>query len=100
MYVVEGYYIIVLLYLVVGYSTVFFQIRLEELRKIQGKKSKWSDSQSSSSSVALQPRSGLGLPYGFHNSYSTMWAISSTIDLVLHTLIQPSETSSSSYQRL
>jgi hypothetical protein len=53
-----------------------------------------------SSSVALQPRSGLGLPCWFHDSYSTMWVISSTIDLVLHTLIQPSETSSSNYQRL
>jgi hypothetical protein len=56
--------------------------------------------QYSSSSVALQPRSGLGLPCGFHDSYSTMWVISSTIDLVLHTLIQPSQTSSSNYQRL
>jgi hypothetical protein len=55
---------------------------------------------SSSSSVALQPRSGLGLPCGFHDSYSTMWVISSTINLVLHTLIQPSERSSSNYQRL
>jgi hypothetical protein len=26
-----------------------------------------------SSSVALQPRSGLGLSYGFHDSNSTMW---------------------------
>jgi hypothetical protein len=61
-------------------------------------------SSSSSSSVALQPRSGLGLPYlasltGFMID-SSMWVISSTIDLVLHTLIQPSETSSSNYQRL
>jgi hypothetical protein len=55
---------------------------------------------SSSSSVALQPRSGLGLPYGFHDSYSTMWVISSTIVLVRDTLIQPSETSSSNYQTL
>jgi hypothetical protein len=41
----------------------------------------------SSSSLALQPRSSLGLPYGLHDSYSTMWVISSTIDLVLDTLI-------------
>jgi hypothetical protein len=55
---------------------------------------------SSSSSVTLQSRSDLGLPCGFHDSYSTMWVISSTIDLVLHTLIQTSETYSSNYQRL
>jgi hypothetical protein len=30
---------------------------------------------SSSSSVALQPRSGLGIPYGFRDSYSTMWVL-------------------------
>jgi hypothetical protein len=36
-------------------------------------------------------------PLGFHDSYSTMWVISSMIDLVLHNLIQPSETSSSNY---
>jgi hypothetical protein len=59
-----------------------------------------SSSSSSSSSVALQPTSGLGLSCGFHDSYSTMWVISSTIDVVLHTLIQPSETSSSNYQSL
>jgi hypothetical protein len=36
---------------------------------------------SSSSSTALQPRSGLGFPYWFHDGYNTMWVISSTIDL-------------------
>jgi hypothetical protein len=51
--------------------------------------------------VALQPRPGLGLPYGFHDSfYSTMWGYQLHDLPVLDTLIQPSKTSSSHYQRL
>jgi hypothetical protein len=52
-------------------------------------------------SVVLQPRPGLGLPYGFHDSfYSTMWGYQLHDRPVLDTLIQPSETTSSHYQRL
>jgi hypothetical protein len=42
--------------------------------------------------MALQPVSGLGLPYGFRYDI-TMWVISPTIDLVLVILIRPPETS-------
>jgi hypothetical protein len=52
-------------------------------------------------SVALQPRPGLGLRYGFHDSlYSTMWGYQLHDRPVLDTLIQTSETSSNHYQRL
>jgi hypothetical protein len=51
-------------------------------------------------SVALQPRPGLGLPYGFHESNSTMWGYQLHNRPILNTLIQSSETSSSNNQRL
>jgi hypothetical protein len=59
-------------------------------------------SSSSSLSVALQPRPGLGPPYGFSwwFRYERCGVISPTINLVLVILIRPSETSSSNYQRL
>jgi hypothetical protein len=52
-------------------------------------------------SVVLQPRPGLGLPLRVSwEFYSTMWGYQLHDRPILDTLIQPSETSSSKYQRL
>jgi hypothetical protein len=52
-------------------------------------------------SVALQPRPGLGLPLQVSwYFYSTMWGYQLHDRPIVDTLIQPSETSSSNYQRL